>query len=153
MQIHDRRPGTYALIFHCNRPHCARVGRLGNVFIATGYWIYVGSAFGPGGLRSRLAHHLSPSHRRHWHLDYIKAAMRPVEAWTTADTVKREHDWAVAVASIDGAKRPIPGFGASDCDCGTHLMHMPRLPDFKRFARLIHQAIDDHGPISRWKSG
>ena len=44
--------GTYALVFGCSAPFQAVAGKLGPVFLSSGYWIYVGSAFGPGGLRS-----------------------------------------------------------------------------------------------------
>ena len=150
MQIQDPRPGTYALILHSARPHCAVVGRLGRHFLPTGYWIYVGSAFGPGGLRSRLDHHLHPSSRPHWHLDYIKTAMQPMEAWTTTDAHKREHDWATVLATIDDTTCPIPGFGASDCNCAAHLFHMPRRPVFQFFSRLVRHTIGNHAPILQW---
>ena len=42
--------------------------------------------------KSIVAHHLKPSYRQHWHLDYIKHGLQPIEIWTTTDLVKREHD-------------------------------------------------------------
>jgi len=142
--------GTYALIFSCPVPFKAVAGKLGPVFISSGYWIYVGSAFGPGGLRSRLSHHLKPSHRPHWHLDYIKSALRPVEFWTTTDPVKREHNWAAVLAALNGASRPIQGFGATDCTCRSHLIHLPRLPGFYHFTMQVCREIPAHGPLSRF---
>jgi Uri superfamily endonuclease len=128
-----RQQGTYALIFKCETPFHAAAGKLGTIFITTGYWIYVGSAFGPGGLRSRLTHHLKPSTRPHWHLDYIKHALHPIEAWVTVGLATREHDWAGILSTLKGATRPIAGFGASDCPCRSHLIHLPRRPNFSEF--------------------
>jgi Uri superfamily endonuclease len=129
--------GTYALVLACRRPVETAVGMLGPVRLTNGYWVYVGSAFGPGGLRARLAHHLKPSVRPHWHLDYIKGALQPIEIWTTTDPVKREHDWVRLISGLKGASRPIAGFGASDCACRTHLIHLRRRPQFRVFTRLV----------------
>ena len=46
----SKNHGTYALMFKCATPFQAVAGKFGPVFLSTGYWIYVGSAFGPGGL-------------------------------------------------------------------------------------------------------
>ncbi|MEE4113311.1 MAG: GIY-YIG nuclease family protein [Desulfobacteraceae bacterium] len=142
--------GTYALIFRCSVPFQAVVGKLGPVFLSSGYWIYVGSAFGPGGLRSRLSHHLKPSRRPHWHLDYIKSDLRPVEIWTTTDPLNREHDWATLLSAGNGASRPIAGFGATDCRCRSHLIHMTRPPDFFCFTKQARRVIPARGPRFRF---
>lgn len=147
-----KQPGTYALILRCRHPQNIRVGKLGSVFLPGGYWIYVGSAFGPGGLRSRLNHHLKPSPRPHWHLDYIKTVMQPVEIWATPDTVKREHAWADALASLRGASRPVTGFGATDCACLSHLIHSIERPRFSTFARRIRKTIASHARIFHFTS-
>jgi Uri superfamily endonuclease len=139
--------GTYALLFLCETPFHAVIGKLGAIGIATGYWVYVGSAFGPGGLRARLDHHLKPSARPHWHLDYIKTALQPIEIWATDDVVKREHDWAGVFSALNGATRPIAGFGASDCSCRSHLIHLPRRPDVSTFSEKIKSADSS---LFRW---
>jgi Uri superfamily endonuclease len=149
LEMAANRHGTYALVFNCSAPFQAVIGKLGPVFLTSGYWIYVGSAFGPGGLRSRLSYHLKPSHRPHWHLDYIKSALRPVEIWTTTDTIKREHDWAAIFSTGNGASRPIAGFGATDCTCRSHLIHLPRRPSFYRFKKQTRTVIPAHGPLFR----
>ncbi len=144
----DPSPGTYALVFACSAPFQAVVGKLGRVHVSAGHWIYLGSAFGPGGLRSRLLHHLKPSQRPHWHLDYIKASLQVVAVWTTTDAVKREHDWANILAALKCASRPIMGFGAADCSCLAHLIHMSRRPSFSGFVDRIHRTIPGHTPLS-----
>lgn len=149
----DARAGTYALVFACAAPVHLTVGRLGRVSLAPGYWIYVGSAFGPGGLRSRLNHHLKPSARPHWHLDYIKCALRVVDIWATADPVKREHDWAGIMAVMKDASMPVAGFGATDCGCRSHFIHMPRRPRFSEFRNALGDAIAQHAPLFRVQWG
>lgn len=142
--------GTYALLFKCTRPFQALAGKLGLINVSAGYWIYVGSAFGPGGLRSRLAHHLKLSQCPHWHLDYIKSALQPMAVWATTDRVKREHTWAAVFCGLKGASRPIAGFGATDCSCRSHLSHHPQQPGFFSFRKTLRRQIPDHGPLFRF---
>jgi len=37
-----------------------------------GYYIYIGSAFGPGGVRARMLRHLRADKPKHWHIDYLR---------------------------------------------------------------------------------
>lgn len=142
-------PGTYALVYRCPAPATLAAGALGTISLFAGYWVYVGSAFGPGGVRARIGHHLGPSPRPHWHLDYAKCAMTALEIWFTTDPVKREHDWAAMLQSYHRAVCPIPGFGASDCACTSHLIHLRRRPGFNGFRRRIRLAVRSHGPLFR----
>jgi Uri superfamily endonuclease len=132
-----RERGTYALIYRCEETFRAVAGKLGPVCLSPGYWIYIGSAFGPGGLRSRLIHHLKPSPRPHWHLDYVKHGLTPIEIWLTTDAVRREHAWAGDLARLKGAACPISGFGASDCTCRSHMIHLRRRPGFRGFKTRV----------------
>ncbi|MGD9309175.1 MAG: GIY-YIG nuclease family protein [Desulfosarcina sp.] len=147
--IVDHRSGTYALLFHCHRSFQAEVGKLGQIEVGSGYWIYVGSAFGPGGLLSRVARHLKPTIRPHWHVDYIKARLRPLEIWATSDTVKREHVWARVLSEWRDASQPIAAFGATDCTCRSHLIHRQQRPDFFSFKARLYRRIPTHGPLVR----
>ncbi len=143
--------GTYALVFACRTAVRRAVGRLGTLTIAGGYWVYVGSAFGPGGLPSRINHHLSPTTRPHWHLDYIKDALTPLDVWCTVDPIPREHDWASILAGLRGASRPLTGFGSSDCGCPSHLIHLSRRPGFDGFSQGVHRRLAHHAACHRWQ--
>ncbi len=132
----DARPGTYALLFRCDAPSEFRVGRLGMLHLEPGWYVYVGSAFGPGGVRGRLLHHLRPSPRPHWHVDYLKRHAVLEEAWFVCSRRVWEHRWAAFFAVARGARLPMPGFGSSDCDCAAHLVGFHRCPDFAGLQRL-----------------
>lgn len=54
-------PGTYALVLSCTSNIPIQVGRLGTMQLQHGYYVYVASALGPGGLCARIAHHEKPS--------------------------------------------------------------------------------------------
>jgi len=146
---HINQPGTYALVYQCTTPFRATVGKLGPMEGGPGCWIYVGSAFGSGGLKARLRHHLKPSQRPHWHLDYIKAGLQPLEIWVTADTEKREHAWAQVFSGLQGSTCPAAGFGATDCSCRSHLIFRSRRPSFSTFRKKVRQQIPGQAPLHR----
>ncbi|MDP7529373.1 MAG: GIY-YIG nuclease family protein [Candidatus Marinimicrobia bacterium] len=122
------QPGTYLLILENRKKITLSVGALGEISFPKGYYIYVGSAFGPGGLRGRLRHHISPVKQPRWHVDYLRPQMTLSEIWYTNDIKKREHDWAKALSSMPGTSIPKRGFGSSDCRCETHLFHYNEMP-------------------------
>ena len=128
------------------RPVVLDVGRLGRVALAPGYYVYVGSAFGPGGLRARLRRHWAGSGRRHWHVDYLRAVTRPVAAWYQAQQASREHDWAAALARGRGLQ-PVPGFGCTDCRCESHLYHAVKLPSYDAFRRRLGRRKPGDGAL------
>lgn len=128
-QTFPARAGTYVLILRLDADHMLPIGRLGTFTLRAGWYTYVGSAFGGGGLAGRLKHHLMPAPRPHWHIDYLRAAAPVIAVWWIADEHPYEHEWAAALQRSPGATIPIPRFGASDCRCPAHLFHFPASPD------------------------
>ena len=126
--------GTYALLLSLFKPAHIRVGALGRYVLRPGYYVYVGSAMGPGGLRGRVGHHLKLSLKPHWHIDYLRQHAEIEQIWYTYST-RREHEWAAAFQSLPGSSIPIPGFGSSDCHCQAHLIYFERVPELEVFYR------------------
>jgi Uri superfamily endonuclease len=118
--------GTYALVLRVRRRRRIVAGRLGELLADAGHYVYVGSAFGSGGLRARLGRHVRASGRRHWHVDHLRAVAEPVCAWYLVSGQRLEHHWARAAARRRGAVQPFAGFGSSDCDCWSYLCYFPR---------------------------
>jgi Uri superfamily endonuclease len=104
------------------------VGQLGEYDLGAGWYCYVGSAFGSGGLRGRLQHHLSPIAKPHWHIDYLRSAASIDKVWYLAGETRYEHQWADILQAQEGATIPVPRFGASDCQCQTHLIYFQHKP-------------------------
>src|ERR1035441_2414782 len=117
----NAQPGTYALILTSTEAASIPIGKLGSLQLQPGFYVYVGSAHGPGGFRARLAHHLEPISRPHWHVDYLRAHTKPQEVWFCYDRILWECRWAHCLGLQRGASIPLAGFGSSDCDCETHL--------------------------------
>ena len=130
------RSGTYVLVLRSSIHRRLAIGRLGPLVLEPGTWLYVGSAFGPGGLRARTNRHRTKHTGRRWHIDFLKPWVRLAEIWFTEDPVHREHEWANWFGSNEGLHTPLPGFGSSDCRCRSHLFHAAKAPDFDWFCTM-----------------
>jgi Uri superfamily endonuclease len=132
-------PGTYALVLHLASTSEIEVGKLGRSAYPAGFYIYVGSALGSGGLAGRLKHHrkstTSPGWRARWHIDYFRHYAKLVGIWYVQQAIRREHDWAITARQLSGASISIPRFGSSDCSCPSHLFHFSFLPRWNHFRK------------------
>ena len=126
--------GTYILFLHLDTDTSIRVGKLGTFDFSAEWYAYIGSAFGRGGLRGRLKHHLRPVNKPHWHIDYLRQYAPVRETWTIVSEIVYEHRLAELLLDIPQATIPVVGFGASDCRCDTHLL---------KFLTMIHCDVLD----------
>jgi len=126
--------GVYALLLALPAAQQLAIGRLGAFCFPAGYYLYVGSALGPGGLASRLARHGRKEKKLHWHVDYLRATARLEQIWALETGEPLECRWAAAAGALPGAAIPVPRFGASDCRCPAHLFHYPSRPEASAFA-------------------
>ena len=140
-------PGTYAIVLKPNGERSIKIGKLGMLRVQAGYYIYVGSAFGPGGLKARIAHHNRVSHRPRWHIDYLRTTAKIREVWYTYDPRPMEHQWAGTFAGAKGITAPFPGFGSSDCNCKAHLYYAKSKPPLASFRRRLRAKIRDHETV------
>lgn len=130
--------GTYALVLHLESREEITVGKLGTFGFPTGYYLYLGSALGPGGLEARLYRHRRRDKKLHWHIDYLLEHAQLVEVWSAASTARLECLWAQAARQLPDGETPVPGFGSSDCRCPSHLIRLARKPSYEEFtARLL----------------
>ena len=141
-------PGTYAFLFRLE-PGAYTVGALGTREMTGGEYLYVGSAFGPGGLRSRVERHWRGRGKPRWHLDYLQPR-RPLALWYTTDRHRREALWARVAAALPGASPSVPGFGASDRPGATHLFRLAPAPSLEDFRARVIRRAPRHGPVSAW---
>jgi Uri superfamily endonuclease len=146
----EDRPGTYVMVMTLKRSMSLRIGRLETFWLPAGYLLYVGSAFGGGGVRGRTRRHRQAIAPKMWNLDHVKAVARPVEIWWTHFEKKVECRWAMALADLEGYRCPAPGFGSNDCQtCPAHFYHRSDPPSAEAFTERIGQTIPDHGAIFR----
>ena len=127
-----KEPGTYVLILRSKNRAKVQVGRWGVLDVAKGFYAYIGSAFGPGGVLARVERHCSVAKRNHWHIDYLREALILESVWYSHGMLRLEHVWAGAVSNFNNAQ-PIARFGCSDCKCQSHLYYFHRRPSLSGF--------------------
>lgn len=147
MQTLSPNPGTYALILRCSSRQSVRIGKLGNLCTENGYYVYVGSAFGPGGVRARIRHHLRISERPHWHMDYLRPVVEVEEVWFSYAPNPMEHRWAVFFRAFEGAVIPSGEFGSSDCRCESHLFFFGSTFDGDTCRIQLEKTIAEFGRV------
>jgi Uri superfamily endonuclease len=118
-----RAGGTYGIGLLLSLPIQCTIGALGTWTFPAGHYLYVGSAWGPGGLRARVGRHLRGGAVRRWHIDYLRAHADPVALWLTPGQ-RLECAWAEVLSENPDAVIVVPRFGASDCHCPSHLFRL-----------------------------
>ena len=139
--VEQARPGTCVLVLSSRSTDLIQIGRLGALQLQSGFYVYVGSALGPGGVRARLDHHLKPSRRPHWHIDYLRVHTRVEDIWYRLDTRCLEHVWAEHIRLAEGTSVPLVGFGSTDCGCESHLFFSKQRPSRERFRQMLGTGI------------
>jgi Uri superfamily endonuclease len=132
--------GTYLLLLECNNEAELSIGKLGRMNTEPGCYLYVGSAFGPGGIRARIKHHMQIAVRPHWHIDYLRSVAGLVNAWCVHGA-RYEHEWAHCLMQNQAATKPLKGFGSSDCDCETHLFYFRRKPVKAELEKMLNMKL------------
>ena len=116
--------GTYLFIFLLKGDLKIETRGGRRFFLPKGVYIYVGSAFGSGGIEVRVKRHLKRDKKLHWHLDWVTTS----EEFQFLDCVPFYNlRWECKIASfLQGLEifEPIEGFGSTDCSCPSHLFRL-----------------------------
>lgn len=148
-QTMDERPGIYALIMHLPVQRRLDVGTLGEHACAPGWYVYVGSAHGPGGLKRCINRHRARHRRQLQHVDRLTAVADIREIWFSHAEASCEHHLLNTLASLSGAEFPIPGFGSQQCTvrCKARLIHFQEHPLVAVFRASLSKRHPKHPPI------
>lgn len=139
-----KEKGTYILIIQVSQVKRIEIGSLGEFEIVPGFYAYVGSAFGSGGLAARIGHHLESTAEPHWHVDYLLRVARPIEVWYTTAERRLEHHWAELLENSRLFRVPIPRFGSSDYHRSrlSHLFYSKRQPSVRWFQKEVAEQFE-----------
>ncbi|MFC5366773.1 GIY-YIG nuclease family protein [Salinirubrum litoreum] len=147
--------GTYTLLLVRDTPGEITAGALGAYHLPAGAYAYVGSALGTGGF-ARVDRHrrvaAGDHDTRHWHVDYLTgdSATELASVVTTggvdaecriADGIDRRLSALTPKAATAPAVEPIADFGASDCDCRTHLFGHDSLGELETVVEEVHGTV------------
>lgn len=134
--------GTYSLVVEVGTSERTAVGSLGALEFPPGWYAYAGSAQGPGGF-GRIDRHRAVAQgereTRHWHVDHL-LGLDGASVDTSIRTPGADGECAVAGAT---AAEPIEGFGATDCDCPTHLHYAPQRDALVGAVHRAHAGLRD----------
>jgi sugar fermentation stimulation protein A len=131
-----RDSGAYIVVLRLPRRRAIPVGSLGSVVFRPGYYVYVGSA--RKNLTQRIQRHRRLRKNFFWHIDYLRNAAD----WVEALPVRTADDLECSIAGAMGkiTQWSVPGFGASDCSCPSHLFGMEKDPLLSApFIELVEQ--------------
>jgi len=157
----EAEPGTYVFLLKLDKQERITVGKLGTFDFPAGYYLYVGSALGPGGLQARLTRHRRNTALRsnsgkklHWHIDYLLQRAQLIEVWSVASKERLECKWSEVARKLPGVQIPVQGFGSSDCHCPAHLIYFSARPDRKQFEQALQACSAlSHQPSATQLSG
>lgn len=119
-----RDRGAYLALFCMNRTRTIGIGKMGSVRFPRGFYIYVGSAM--ANLSRRMDRHRRLRKRFHWHIDWLRPHARFLETLPIRASDRLECELARSMQEISSWS--VPGFGCSDCGCGSHLFGMAADP-------------------------
>lgn len=125
---------AYLLFLRASRTLKVKVGSLGLLILPTGYYVYAGSARGPGGVKARVGRHLQLARlkagRVRWHIDYLLVDRNTtfVESWKIENQSQTECLISKNIEKLSDLT--VSDFGSSDCrlGCKGHLHHFRRDP-------------------------
>ena len=120
--------GTYVLVMQGKGRQPVRIGKWGQLEVGRGFYLYVGSAFGPGGVLSRVSRHCREHKANRWHVDYLREQTHLRTVWYVHSEERFEHRWASALEARQETTA-IAGFGCSDCHCLSHLFLVTNAAD------------------------
>jgi sugar fermentation stimulation protein A len=143
----ERDSGNYLILLEIPEQQAIEVGSLGTITFAAGWYVYTGSA--QKNLSRRVNRHLRKTRKQtHWHIDYLTPYTSTIKALPIMSYGNLECDLAQSLSGLGG--RPIPGFGCSDCHCGSHLFYFAKPPMGNRaFVEMLLQYRHIEGLIRR----
>jgi Uri superfamily endonuclease len=114
-------PGGYLLLVRLQSMLSLPIRTPPSAVLPAGWYVYAGSAWGPGGIQARAGRHLRRGKRPHWHVDHLTEAA--AATWAFAVPGGRECALIRALLTRPGYEAVLPGFGSSDCRrCTSHLL-------------------------------
>ena len=118
---------TYLLLINLPQKSTITVGKLGQLTFLPGYYVYTGSAL--RNFTARISRHLKKEKRHRWHIDYFLKKGQILEVRAIDSPNRLECLINQEVQTVYCPDNLIPRFGASDCQCLSHLTYFKEKPD------------------------
>jgi Uri superfamily endonuclease len=149
--------GTYIFFSLLRSTATIRINQSGKTHrFQRGWYAYIGSAFGRGGLKSRLNRHYQGHGKGPWQIDFFRQGVHPHgRAWVSYQDRSLEAQWSAVFQLMTGVSVPVTNFGNSD-DRGpaalkgvvrTHLFQINRKPKLAEFQSLMDAHFSLNEPL------
>jgi len=137
--------GTYLLVIKLKENRRISIGQLGEKKFSKGIYLYVGRA--RRGLQSRIKRHLSQKKKTFWHIDYLLQKAEVQEVWIKGEFFDECRTAFEIKKILKDSSFPLKKFGASDCNCTSHLYCLPERETHLKSLRkkLSFEKVDIHG--------
>ena len=141
----EKTKGTYVLLIKLKKSKIINVGKLGKFKFPKGFYVYVGSAFGSGGLKSRVERHLKKEKKKRWHIDYFLELAKIIDVFTTNERCEKKLASELLKFGECVAKR----FGSTDDqENETHLIFFDEKSfDYGHFKKIVVNSMKKFGRI------
>lgn len=116
-----KEKGIYILQLQLETDTSIKIGKTKEAYFNKGFYLYTGSAAGPGGIEGRLMHHRQKPDKPHWHIDYLRLYANVVDIYILEGEKDLEHSVAEKLKRVFTI--PMGKFGSSDCCCQSHLFY------------------------------
>ncbi|MGD9161639.1 MAG: GIY-YIG nuclease family protein [Desulfobacteraceae bacterium] len=135
--------GTYIIIIKVDTIQKIEIGKIGKFTFEKGYYIYNGSAHGPGGIKARIKRHLKKNKaKKHWHIDYLRNRASVDAIMVSYSKKKKECEWASKLSSSPSLSIPVNGFGSSDCSCPSHLFYCGADFNLESIKKIVKDPVE-----------
>jgi len=121
-----REKGVYLLEVITERDVIVERGMLSGARIPAGRYLYLGSAGGPGGLRSRICRHVlfGEEKKPRWHIDWLlRAGSVPRICYLPGQWGRRAEE-RLSKLLLGLLEEALPRFGSTDTRSRTHLFRL-----------------------------
>lgn len=116
-----RVKGAYGLLIALEHAVVLNIRKLKTACVEPGLYLYVGSAYGAGGIGARLARHFKAEKTVHWHVDRLTVEASRLAAFGWPDG--QECTLVSHLLKTGVFEVAVAGFGSSDCQsCPSHLL-------------------------------
>lgn len=109
---------VYLVFFKVNKEKTLEIGALGKTDFKPGTYIYAGS--GRTNVEKRIQRHFSKNKNNHWHIDYFSENAEPFDYFILPEISSFE---CFMAEKLEKWCEPVESFGASDCECNSHLFY------------------------------
>jgi Uri superfamily endonuclease len=136
--------GLYLLILRLKKDQKIKLTKLSEAYFNSGCYLYVGRA--KRGLKKRLERHLRKDKKLFWHIDYFLRKAEIMEVWIKLNSFDECRIISQIRKFLENSIIPQKRFGASDCRCPSHLLHLPKVDNLKiLLKKLAFKRAKIHG--------